>query len=69
MNSSLFFLIAGLMIAVVLGAWLASKHLEKSVYETFKKLGYKALYIIALFNIFDTDSDELHKDGKSNIKK
>ena len=69
MNSSLLFLIAGLMIAVILGAWLASKHLEKSVYETFKKLGYKALYIIALVNIFSDDPDKLHDDDKSNIKK
>lgn len=69
MNSSLLFLIAGLMIAVILGAWLASKHLEKSVYETFKKLGYKALYIIALVDIFSDDPDKLHDDDKSNIKK
>lgn len=69
MNSSLLFLIAGLMVAVILGAWLASKHLEKSVYETFKKLGYKALYIIALVDIFSDDPDKLHDDNKSNIKK
>lgn len=56
-------LIAGFIVAIILAVWAASKQLEKSVYETFKKIGIKALGIIALINIFNSSSDRMSDDS------
>jgi len=52
------FIAAGLIIiTVIIAIWLGKLYTEKSVYETFKKIGIKALGIIALINIFNYSSN------------
>ncbi len=58
-------LIVGFIIAAILGAWAASKQLENSIYETFKKIGIKALSIIGIINIFTIGSEQLSEDNNS----
>jgi len=59
-------LIVAFILAVILGAWAASKQLEKSLYETFKQIGIKALSIIGIINIFNIGSEQLFKDEDSS---
>ena len=59
-------LIVGFIIAAILGAWVASKQLENSIYEIFKKIGIKALSIIGIINIFTIGSEQLSEDNNSS---
>ncbi len=65
MNDILILIIASIL-AVILGAWAASKQLEKSLYETFKQIGIKALSIIGIINIFTIGSEQLFEDEDSS---
>jgi uncharacterized membrane protein len=64
-NDILILIIASIL-AVILGAWAASKQLEKSLYETFKQIGIKALSIIGIINIFTIGSEQLFEDEDSS---
>ena len=55
-----FFIFIVVMLISVIGAvWVSKKYFEKSIYETFKTIGVKALGLIALLNVFSYGSDKL----------
>lgn len=51
-----------LIFSIGVSLWVAKKYFEKSVYETFKTIGVKALAFFAIFNIFASNND-LHDDS------
>lgn len=66
--NSILILIIGLPIAVILGAYLAIKKLNKELNESLKKIGYKILCVFAIFNLFDNRSSEVQDNQESNKK-
>jgi drug/metabolite transporter superfamily protein YnfA len=66
--NSILILIIGLPIAIIVGAYLATKKLNKDLNESLKKMGYKILAVFAIFNLFDNSSSEVQSDQESNKK-
>jgi hypothetical protein len=64
-NDILILIIASIL-AVTLGFWAASKQLKKSLYETFKQIGIKALSIIGIIDILTIGSEQLFEDEDSS---